>query len=714
VGILNFGGFECGNGDEVRTVTGPATYSTSVVRSGTYSYKCAPVGTGTANVRIGGLGADGRAIGDFNVPTLYSRVYAEVETGLASGSEEVLVVLDTAGANKGHVRLDSNGKFSVYDTVGLVATGTTTYPSGFYRLELMTTTGASTSAYELRINGTTELSGTGTFGNVNHGTVRFGKGTNRSGQGYVIYFDDYQFRDDMWPGDSQVKVLLPDGNGSVTQWTAGTNSSNYLEVDELPADDGTTYLQKSASGDQTHYVTFENCSAKSISGTINAVKLFTKSAESGSITSATRARMNSGGTAVEGSSFNGSTTWVAQMLLRETDPATSAAWLTSGIDALEGGVRDTAASGNVRCSSVLLMVDYTPSSTQTITTNAPSSGSQVFQPSVSATAAIVAAAPAAGSQVFQPTVSATASIATNAPASSAQVFEPTVTATATISTAAPTSGAQVFEPSVSATASVVGAAPTSGAQVFEPSVTNVATIATASPVAASQVFQPSLSTSVEIVGGAPAPSSQVFTPSVEASNAVVVPLLPSTAEVFEPTVSPGVVTIAASFLASTSVVFEPTVSGGTTFPGISLDWTPGYPSEPELHYSPRGRPLHWSGGNRLHWSPRKGMDRAPQIHSKKVSAGRNGAISFDDYLEPDELLTGTPTVTASPSGLTISNARVSEDELTINERAVAAGRAVQFRVSGGTAGTRYVITATCGTTSDPAQTLPLEAVLDVN
>lgn len=107
------------------------------------------------------------------------------------------------------------------------------------------------------------------------------------------------------------------------------------------------------------------------------------------------------------------------------------------------------------------------------------------------------------------------------------------------------------------------------------------------------------------------------------------------------------------------------------------------------------------------------MVKAPQIHTKHPDAAQNAAVSFDELLEGAEALTGTPTVTGSPSGLTIDNARVSTGELTIDGQTVATGRAVQFRVSGGTSGDTHTIKVVCGTTSSPAQTLVAECVLRV-
>ena len=101
------------------------------------------------------------------------------------------------------------------------------------------------------------------------------------------------------------------------------------------------------------------------------------------------------------------------------------------------------------------------------------------------------------------------------------------------------------------------------------------------------------------------------------------------------------------------------------------------------------------------------MSDAPQIHTKKVSATRNIAISYLDILESGELLTGTPTVTTgdSPESLTIDNAQVNTTTLTINGESCVAGQAVQFRVAGGTANTTYPIYITCSTDATPAQTI---------
>lgn len=71
--------------------------------------------------------------------------------------------------------------------------------------------------------------------------------------------------------------------------------------------------------------------------------------------------------------------------------------------------------------------------------------------------------------------------------------------------------------------------------------------------------------------------------------------------------------------------------------------------------------------------------------------------------EVREILTGTPTVTAST--VTLSNKHVSTETVWLKDGTrVIAGQAVQYAITGGTAGANEV-TVTATTTSTPAQTL---------
>lgn len=104
---------------------------------------------------------------------------------------------------------------------------------------------------------------------------------------------------------------------------------------------------------------------------------------------------------------------------------------------------------------------------------------------------------------------------------------------------------------------------------------------------------------------------------------------------------------------------------------------------------------------------------APQIHCKTIAENANIGVDFQGYLDAGELLTGTPTVAASPAGLTISSIAVSTGLLDIAKASVPIGKAVAFQASGGTAGVRYTLTVGVDTDSIPSQYRELDIILDV-
>lgn len=108
------------------------------------------------------------------------------------------------------------------------------------------------------------------------------------------------------------------------------------------------------------------------------------------------------------------------------------------------------------------------------------------------------------------------------------------------------------------------------------------------------------------------------------------------------------------------------------------------------------------------------MTQAPQVQSKHPSETKTAGVSFVNLLESGESLTGTPTVSSAPTGLTISNVQKNSGAVTINGVSVAANKAVLFSVAGGSSGVQYELEVTCGTTGSPAQTLVVECKLLVS
>lgn len=107
--------------------------------------------------------------------------------------------------------------------------------------------------------------------------------------------------------------------------------------------------------------------------------------------------------------------------------------------------------------------------------------------------------------------------------------------------------------------------------------------------------------------------------------------------------------------------------------------------------------------------------RTDQIPWKRISEARNLAVNFQGLLDSGELLTGTPTIVEETTGdLTLSGKKVSTAQLTILDKTVAIGEAVQFHVaSGGIAAKRYKFSITTVSDASDAQTFVVIIYLDV-
>ncbi len=102
---------------------------------------------------------------------------------------------------------------------------------------------------------------------------------------------------------------------------------------------------------------------------------------------------------------------------------------------------------------------------------------------------------------------------------------------------------------------------------------------------------------------------------------------------------------------------------------------------------------------------------ARQICNKTETEVRRARVNFSGDLVDGELLTGNPTVTVTPSGLTISEEDVNSGALTVIRTVIPAGEVATFLVTGGEAGTQY--TAMVEADTDDGQTLVGYVRIDV-
>lgn len=353
--ILYFTGFEQGNtrttngSDDYQPPTAGGSVSSDVAKTGTYSYKIVKSTTETPNIRIPTTYADNGVVsvaaGNFSTLCIEFDFY--YTTKPSSNYEEICNLLHTGTqATAIFIAIDSSGQLALYNNLGgspvLLGSSSALSSSTWYKIGLKVIAGASGS-YLLEIDDTSAISGSWTD-TTNFLNYLLGARVNRNSQAVTAYFDNVVVNDtDLNDGELRVVVLKPNANGSTMTWTGGTGGSDYQEVDEIPISD-TDYVSSPNSGNpNTALFNLESSATGGVSGTILSFKAVIMTRENTSSTSATIITVKSGATSSSSTTFNGTTSTQGRVRILNTDPNTSSAWTSSGIDAVEiGGIENNA------------------------------------------------------------------------------------------------------------------------------------------------------------------------------------------------------------------------------------------------------------------------------------------------------------------------------------------------------------------------------------
>lgn len=134
-------------------------------------------------------------------------------------------------------------------------------------------------------------------------------------------------------GDCKLVVSLPSGAGDETDWTAVGAPSNWQAVNSVPPVGDSKYVSDAVVNDFDLY----NTADLGLTGTILGVQtsLYARRDDSSARTMA--AIVKSAGNVYAGAAFSPGTSYQFFNEVRMVDPATSAAWLTGAIDALQIG-----------------------------------------------------------------------------------------------------------------------------------------------------------------------------------------------------------------------------------------------------------------------------------------------------------------------------------------------------------------------------------------
>ncbi len=345
---------------------GGGTWSvqTTVTRTSRSALRTNPTTTNVGWVSVGTPAAIG-TITDIDLAPLWYQVWFRYDTKAASNWEEIAAVMSFAQAYKLIIGLNSSGNIVVYDKdVALVATGTKVLTAGtWYCLEMKGGNGTS-AAYEVRIDGTLEMSGTCNQLANTCDTITCGKKTNRNGNTVDYFYEAAVIDDAEYPGGTSVRQLVPRANGSTMAWTGGTGASDYTTVDECPVNVADYVMSTTGSTNQVGIFAFDSTVTAGITGQVKALLVVLGGMrEDITTTSANKLRLKSGATTLDNSQRNYNLTDTCSSALFLTDPATAAAWSLSAVDAVEAGSIETLAV-KVRMAQVFITVEYAPQNTR--------------------------------------------------------------------------------------------------------------------------------------------------------------------------------------------------------------------------------------------------------------------------------------------------------------------------------------------------------------
>jgi hypothetical protein len=331
----------------------------TVARNGGYALRVNPTVTGTGYAVVRTHTAAGGHT-DASVATSFFRFYFRYATKPASGNEPIALLLDTGAAAKAALHINANGTLAHYNAATvLVATGATVLAADtWYLVEWKVGTGA-VSDYELKIDGTSEISGTSTHGISNAGAWRLGKTSNVGGNTVDFFYDDVLWSDSAYPGAGRNVLLLPVANGTYQTWSIGAGAGSHFEnVDDVPNDANTTYLLSTLVAGDAETEDVQTRAQAGISvGIINCVKPIVITRSIGG-TGTIQLRLRSGSTDTDSTDASPVATYGSRCLLRDTDPATSAAWAAAALDALEVGCENRDTDTATRLTFCGITVDF--------------------------------------------------------------------------------------------------------------------------------------------------------------------------------------------------------------------------------------------------------------------------------------------------------------------------------------------------------------------
>lgn len=355
--LLNFTGFETGDGAECAALSGAASVQSGIVRTGTYAMRVNRAsGTTKGYAQIGQYGSNGKPT---TLPTSWAASFYFYVNAFPSNNAQVLFSADSIPQHSGTAFAHIGTSGAVTGFVNGTGSSYTVSIQTWYRMDIVVVQSGATTIQLYDVAGSLLATiGNGTADATNPQYLFLGEVGGIAASSYDVVFDDVAIDDSAAPGKCEVKVAVPTGNSATnTAWSASTGNK-WACVDELPPS-ATDYIESlTTAGDRRYSATHASCATLGVVGSILGVKAMAVLWEPTSTTTLGAIGIRSGSTNFEKSNVDiGTTAEVTMARVDGTDPNTSSAWTTSGVDAAEPLVkRSTSDTSNIRCKWLGLMI----------------------------------------------------------------------------------------------------------------------------------------------------------------------------------------------------------------------------------------------------------------------------------------------------------------------------------------------------------------------
>ncbi len=383
------GGFETQSltvDDEWSATSGSPTITTSTVRSGAAALQITGLSSGAAEL------ADYRySSADFFGP-IYVRFYFRYAT-LPTANNRIFTFGNAAlNASPGGLLLSSTGTLILTDEDGTIGSASSALTiNTWHRVEIFMN-GAGTGAvdtFEGRLDGS--VFATSSTRDIATGSNQLYMGGNLTVEAQTQgdwFFDDVAINSgngaptqSSYPGEGSIVHLKPNADGTNTAWTASGCASDYLCVDEIDPDDGTTMYTSTTLGQEDDSNLESSATAGIGSGdTITLAAANVRMNNSGTSTQGVTVRILDGSSNEDRSpSINApNTTWFTNVsahpraapVTSYTLPESSTAITATDLDSFQLGVRvNVDAGNNLQVSTLWLAVEYVPNTAAVLTQN---------------------------------------------------------------------------------------------------------------------------------------------------------------------------------------------------------------------------------------------------------------------------------------------------------------------------------------------------------